>query len=1243
MNELFGVIPMTELAVGLALTLAVVLLGIAISGFRNRVFVKLALRNIPRRPAQTSLIVIGLMLSTMIIAASLGVGDTVTNSIRSFVVVDGLGHTDEVIRSPTFAFLGDDYLDGSQVDAVRDAVRGDDRVDGVLPLIVETLPITNTETSRTEARADVRGFDVESLAGFGDLESVSGQRVSLVELGDAEVYLNKDAANVLAAGPGDAVVIVTPTGRHDFVVRDVLDRGGLAGTNPRVLMRLAQMQQIMGREGQVNRVDISNAGGVMDGLDLSDEVTDHLRLLFTDFAVADELFELLRGDEIASAIEGRIESADLPAGLADDLLEIAGELRKAERSDRFTILMADDLNAIGVMAALERAGREDLVFQAAPLALDLPLLRVTDIKANLVELAEFFGTIFTLFFMIFGSFSIIVGLLLIFLVFVLLAAAREQEMGMARAIGTKRGHLVRLFTFEGTAYALLAGLIGTALGIIAAFLLVTILNSIFSEEDNAFSIRASFEARSIVVAFCAGVLLTLATVAVSAYRVSKLTIVTAIRGLPEEMAGSRPRPLRRRFGALGWSLVAPVHIVYEEMISRGWGQERGHRRVVGFAVAYVIVTFAGFIALGAISGIPILAIFGALGVIWFWWVVKPLFRVTPIVQATSGGTLVSGSSRGINEPRGFWWLLIFVLFIGVIWIKRVLVAAWQLIAPWNRTGAPALVFGLGIALLAVSASSTPLWSIGATVFLIGVGQFAGLLSRTMHASRGVSGRISTSASSGLVLIFWSLPFDSLEALTGELDGGIEMFILSGVFMVGSAVWLVMNNADIVSRFFEQGLGRFGSMKPVIRTSIAYPLAAKFRTGLTIAMFSLVIFTLIVFAILNAIGNVLEDEPDRVTGGYDIRATISRDLPISDVAADIGNSRELSISDFEVITGTGEIRGEARQVGAEEIGYARVQIRGLDEIYLDTSLVEFTHRDPLYGTTDREIWARLAEDPTLAVMNGQAIVEPDQFDGPQPEQFKVEGITNESDEDVDAITVQVRAPGGRGNVVERTVIAYMDNLANLLDVSGEAFDDGSQISTIFSAPGILEDVAGRPVPITIYQFRLAQPARAEEIAAKLETVFLDHSMEADSAQTLIDTNQQQGDAFNLLFQGFMSLGLLVGVASLGVISFRAVVERRQSIGMMRALGYKGWMIQAGFLFESSVIALLGITIGIGLGSVISYNIVQEIGKEIEGLKFNMPWINVMVIVAISWSFAMVTTYWPARQASRIYPSEALRYE
>ena len=66
------------------------------------------------------------------------------------------------------------------------------------------------------------------------------------------------------------------------------------------------------------------------------------------------------------------------------------------------------------------------------------------------------------FFTTFGSFSIAAGILLIFLIFVMLAAERRGELGIARAVGTRRGHLVQMFLFEGLAYDLLAAAVGAA-------------------------------------------------------------------------------------------------------------------------------------------------------------------------------------------------------------------------------------------------------------------------------------------------------------------------------------------------------------------------------------------------------------------------------------------------------------------------------------------------------------------------------------------------------------------------------------------------------------------------------------------------------------------------------------------------------------------------------------------------------------------------------------------------------------
>jgi len=110
----------------------------------------------------------------------------------------------------------------------------------------------------------------------------------------------------------------------------------------------------------------------------------------------------------------------------------------------------------------------------------------------------------------------------------------------------------------------------------------------------------------------------------------------------------------------------------------------------------------------------------------------------------------------------------------------------------------------------------------------------------------------------------------------------------------------------------------------------------------------------------------------------------------------------------------------------------------------------------------------------------------------------------------------------------------------------------------------------------------------------------------------------------------------------VVSYRAVVERRQSVGMMRALGFKARMVELQFLMESGVVAVLGSALGIGLGTWIAWNIFNEIRSETEGVTFAIPWLNVTIIVLVAVVFSLLNTLIPARQASRIKPSEALRY-
>src|SRR5690606_3407118 len=76
---------------------------------------------------------------------------------------------------------------------------------------------------------------------------------------------------------------------------------------------------------------------------------------------------------------------------------------------------------------------------------------VDKIKQENIEFARIFASIFTTFFLVFGLFSIAVGILLIVLIFTMLAAERRSEMGMTRAVGAQRRQLMQQFVSEGTA------------------------------------------------------------------------------------------------------------------------------------------------------------------------------------------------------------------------------------------------------------------------------------------------------------------------------------------------------------------------------------------------------------------------------------------------------------------------------------------------------------------------------------------------------------------------------------------------------------------------------------------------------------------------------------------------------------------------------------------------------------------------------------------------------------------------
>ena len=118
------------------------------------------------------------------------------------------------------------------------------------------------------------------------------------------------------------------------------------------------------------------------------------------------------------------------------------------------------------------------------------------------------------------------GVLLIVLIFTMLASERRAEMGMERAVGTQRPQLIQQFVAEGSGYALVAGLVGAALGVLAAIGIAQGMKVIFGAYA---PVEPHITPRSMVVAYCLGMVITFLAVAASSWKVSRINVVAAIR------------------------------------------------------------------------------------------------------------------------------------------------------------------------------------------------------------------------------------------------------------------------------------------------------------------------------------------------------------------------------------------------------------------------------------------------------------------------------------------------------------------------------------------------------------------------------------------------------------------------------------------------------------------------------------------------------------------------------------------
>ena len=996
MDALFG-IPMNIIMIVLVCLLVVALGSVAYIALRNRIFFIMGLRNIPRRTAQTVLIVVGLMLSTLIISAAFGTGDTVDYSItnQAFTL---LGHVDVELEQRG----GGRDISADQYKQFQAALNEGDypNIDGSMGVLFEEVPVSNRASGLSEPLVTFAGLDEAALRGFPDVVSTaSGQTLDVASLVSDEAYMNESAADELGVSAGDSVQVFVDSAPYDFTIVDVVEDRYLTGafneeTFQGMVTRLITLHEIFEHD-QISFIDISARGGVRDTLDLTDGVE--------------------------SDVERLIGENELK-------LDVQGSKREA------------------------------------------------------VEFAELFGNFMTTFFLLMGLFSIGAGILLIVMIFVMLAAERKSEMGMARAVGTKRLHLTEMFLAEGTAYNLGAAVVGVVLGIAFAFGLAVAAGGVFAAFGISFTPHVTL--RTAVISFSLGVVLTFFTVAFSSWRVSNLNIVRAIRDIPE--------PTNRR---MGW---------------------RG-------LLAWVLL-----IAFGALN---------------FW--------------------------LGISSNAAF-------------------------------------PFALGFTLITCGAA-------------------------VLSTHFGVPARPAYTGMGLFLLLFWGLTAgDRLEPIFGKLSGDIEMFFLSGVAMVTASTFVIIYNADILLPVISRVGGLFGPVLPAVRTAVAYPMANRFRTGMTLAMISLVVFSLTMMSTMNLNYDKLFLN-DESRGGWDIEVVENPNNPIPSLAGTLGDAgapvaQEIRAEGAVLIAGfdsATEVSQGAPDDAPGAVAWEDYPVQGLTDGFVENGDVPLGKIANGYEDADA-VWEALRTESDVAIIDGFTI---EGGFGPGSE-FQLDGLADAGDTfDAPTITIRDSATGESRDVRVIGIIA---------------FGASSNFFGIYVGEDAFRDVFGEP-EASVHYVALTNPDDSRAAANKIEAALVTSGAQADSLQEIADEENALSRSFLYLMQAFMGLGLLVGIAAVGVIAFRTVVERRQQIGMLRAIGYKRNTVALSFLLESSFVTILGVTSGILLGLWLAYFLVTGDDFPAEGQAFHVPWMEITIIGVFTLLASLLMTWIPSRQAAGVPTAEALRYE
>ncbi len=380
------------------------------------------------------------------------------------------------------------------------------------------------------------------------------------------------------------------------------------------------------------------------------------------------------------------------------------------------------------------------------------------------------------------------------------------------------------------------------------------------------------------------------------------------------------------------------------------------------------------------------------------------------------------------------------------------------------------------------------------------------------------------------------------------------------------------------------LGRAsGRLRAMLRPPLAYLSGRPVRTGLSTGVLAVVVGMLTLFAVFYVI-----DRPDygQLSNGYDIRIQAAGPAAIrlpALSAAEVTRSVSLPTRRYTVSVTSSDAFSSSQRT-----------LVPLLQVAPGTAVhppVRLAARDSRFST-DRAAWAAVLADPALIISDL----------GAPGQRLTLQG----SDGPV-TFTIAGSQPSG---------------------VLDGVFGTAQALAPFQAAP-----------PGTTMLLGIRDPAQAGAVARAAARQLAARGADAVSVQALLDQEYQGSRALILVIDVLMRMGLVAGILGLGIVALRSAAERRQAIGILRAIGYRRRAIVLGLLSESAVSATIGAAAGLVAGISMGYMFYRQSGSR---SGFGIDLASIGIVLALIYLAVLAVTLGPAWRAARLPPAEAARH-